>query len=1006
MALGVEQEPVAETLSGLVQNTEYTVCLRAENTTTHQFAVSLPVTFTTALPPETPEGLSASPVAATTATLSGVLNPKAKGDAGSYEFLYEQGKAGCEGESKAPEPAGAATGDQHEEVSVVLSGLVPNTEYATCLLARNEAGETIVGPAVPFTTPPLAPVVESESVYRVGSAEATFEARINPGNSRTSYHFEYGPASGSYDVSVPIPDGEIDASLTGVNVDVIATGLTPGTAYRYRVVAANALPGVVDGSGMTFTTFASVGSGSSSNCSNEQARSEQSYGLELPDCRAYEMVSPLEKNDSDATRPSEDATRASLSGEAVTYESNGVFGGAEGNGSEEVNQYVARRGPDGWSTQAITPPYVGYTIEQIGAYRAMAFTPELTEGIAIGDTRLESEALAGYHNLFVDDFSSNPVSYRVVTTKPKDTVGKEGASPEIDGVSSDLSHVVYTEGELGNEETYEWADGETSGLIVGSGIGGGAEPGEDNGGILSNDSWRSVSADGSRVFYTSPEGYLIPDRQVWVRENPMSSVEDCSVPGDACTVEVSASQRKVLDPLGPGSARFRGASVNGVHVFFTDCSKLTEDATAVADGTSTRCIPGDEVGNDLYEYDLETGVLSDLTVDDLPADPLGAQVIGVADISEDGSYVYFVTRGTLAGENAEGKQPVSGEPNLYVAHYEGGSWRTRFIVTLAAPTNNAEKESTNAEELNGRSEIAMGGDSADWSQSPPLDTVRDTPDGTHLAFLSMKALTGYDNEQAEPGECETHRTESVYLGPEGGECREVFSYDAVSQKLVCASCNPSGARPTGPSSFGEIQTYAEIELKHYTPRNFSENGERLFFDSNDALVAHDSNGRRDVYEWEQDGEGSCGQSEGCVYPISDVAGDYESFFLDADPAGQNVFFGTEDQLVPSDTDFHIDVYDARVGGGYPVSVSPPVCDNGDSCKGPEVPQPSVFGAPASSTFTGAGNVAANPTTTVKTKPKTKSVKCKKSFVKKHDKCIKKKSKKSKKSVKSARKGRK
>ncbi len=118
-------------------------------------------------------------------------------------------------------------------------------------------------------------------------------------------------------------------------------------------------------------------------------------------------------------------------------------------------------------------------------------------------------------------------------------------------------------------------------------------------------------------------------------------------------------------------------------------------------------------------------------------------------VSEDGSYVYFVAEGALtSGKNMEGKEPVSGEPNLYVAHLEGGSWTTSFIVTLAPSTGGGKGVSPQE-----------GGDSEDWNQVSPLDTVRATPDGTHLAFLSQRSLTGYDNEQAETGECEVNDPE-------------------------------------------------------------------------------------------------------------------------------------------------------------------------------------------------------------------------------------------------------
>jgi hypothetical protein len=698
---------------------------------------------------------------------------------------------------------------------------------------------------------------------------------------------------------------------------------------------------------ITFVAFAFTASAAHAQapCPNEQLRAEQPYGLRLPDCRAYEMVSPLEKDDYDATSPVFNAARVSLSGEALAWESEGSFADAEGH--QFLNQYISRRGVDGWSTQSITPPYTAYYTLTRDPYEAMAFTPELSEGVAATDVPLTSEALPEYENLYVADLTSIPLSYQLVTNgKPYGKARHQIAfsPPEAGGASTDLSHVVYTE----LEHVSEWVNGKLSLTSVtpegepmeSAEAGGGQQPGRDNIPSRDTDSWRSVSADGTRVIFTGPDtnGAETPDRQLYVREN------------GASTVEVSKSQRSSEDPAGPQSARFQGASVDGSRVFFTSCAKLTDDSTASAGHGSIRaadCFPGEpETGNDLYEYDLETGVLTDLTVDKLTVekmgDPNGAKVLGVADISENGSYVYFVAEGALTvGENAEGKEPVAEEPNLYVAHLENGSWTTRFVATLVRPTRYV-----------GGGNGQEGGDSEDWDESPALNTVRETPDGTHLAFLSTRALTDYNNTDANTGKPDT----------------EIFSYDALTEKLTCVSCNPSGAQPVGPSSWEERQEFP-FALQGYTPRNYSENGGRLFFNSDDALVPHDSNGRQDVYEWEQEGEGSCNQASGCIFPISDVAGNYESFFLDASPSGNDVFFATEDQLVPADSDFHVDVYDARVGGGFPVSVQPPSCENGDSCKGPVSPQPGVFGAPASATFSGVGNLPISPPPVLKVSPK-------------------------------------
>ncbi len=306
MALGIEQEPVSETLAGLTSNTEYTVCLVVRNSElVPAETVSAPVVFTTAIPPETPIDLKAEPITATEATLRGVLNPKEAGDAGTYEFVYrlsETSPSECQGFGETATPAELSTGVTGEPAEAEVTGLTPNTTYVLCLRAHNEAGEeSALSMPVTFTTPPLAPSITSESSTVVGATEARLEAEINPGNAETAYHFEYGTAAGSYDVSVPVVGAHIPASLTPHNVSAVATGLQPGTTYHYRVVASNALPGEADGPDQMFTTPTAQSNGSSSSCPNEQRRAEQSYGLTLPDCRAYEMVSPVETNGNDAT---------------------------------------------------------------------------------------------------------------------------------------------------------------------------------------------------------------------------------------------------------------------------------------------------------------------------------------------------------------------------------------------------------------------------------------------------------------------------------------------------------------------------------------------------------------------------------------------------------------------------------------------------------------------------------------------------------------------------------
>ncbi len=714
-----------------------------------------------------------------------------------------------------------------------------------------------------------------------------------------------------------------------------------------------------------------------------------------------------------------------------------------------VSRYLSRRESTGWSTENITPPYRTFLPQTSTPFQELLFTPTLSMGVLkIRFTSLvegESGDPAAYINIYRADTEAG--SYQRVTdvTPPETEIRPYEGGPTTDpsvpnpaGTSMDLAHVVFqqaaslTEGAASRRgHVYEWGGGGLS--LVDVPPEGGTLEGEDVVGAPGffidppaedGNPWRAVSADGSRVFFTGGEkqnpGQIEPALgQLYLRENPEqppANESDCSVPGDACTIEVSASQRTnakgepELDPDGVKPAYFRDASADGSRVFFTSRSELTGDANTG---------PVDNAAN-LYVCETvevahtQTCRLSDLTPDANPEDPDGAAVLGLVDASEDGSYVYFVANGVLSkapngeGEAAspgdckvEAKEAPVGEPkcNLYVEHYDGVAWEApRFVAALAGGDYQG-----GAQEVNGDEQDWVGYEHEEAENpsykdfGPGRHEARVPPDGTLLAFESERSLTKFDNERAEPGECESGGGAGE-RGGETGRCREVYLYDALTGKLVCASCDRSlssgivPARAVGPAELGGHEEDSEGDAFEqfsgfYLPRNLSEDGGRLFFQSPDPLVPGDSNGLLDVYEWEQDGFGTCRQEDGCVLPISDVTGGHESHFMDASASGEDVFIATADQLLPSDTDTRVDVYDVRVDGGFPVTVAAPVCDNADSCKPPASPQPtSVFGAPPSATFSGPGDLVSlvSPVVVVKPKPKPK---CKKGFTKKHSKCV-------------------
>ncbi len=805
-----------------------------------------------------------------------------------------------------------------------------------------------------------APVIVEASVLDASSSEVTFQGQINPGELSTTYSFEYGLTT-AYGASVPVPAGVAGAGANVATIEAQASGLSPGAEYHYRLVASNGL-GTVRGEDHTFTT--------------QQSGGEPS----LPDNRAWEMVSPPQKQGAAVEPPpgggEGGVVQAAANGDAVTYFSTTPIVEDPANNDQFLAQVLSRRGAEGgWSSEDIATPNatpVGASIGEGKEYRF--FTPDLSEAL-VEQFNLDTEPpplspeVTERTDYIRDDLSG---SYLPLVTPANTPPGTKIARPLESGefpfespfllrtfidATPDLSHVVLASHEaltpgakkVGGQwgSLYEWTAGKLALVSV--------LPDEEqdlNGetflGSQSRNMRNAISNDGVRVIWSDEEG---SEKPLYMRNMTTGK-----------TGELDLAQ-KIGEPS-EHRAVFQVASTDGSRVFFTDDQKLTADSTAAPN----------EQEDDLYVCEVaeEAGRprcdLKDLTGGG--TEPAGVQAGAqhvVLGASEDGSYVYFVAKGKLTtAQNEAGEEAVAGGYNLYMEHYDTRTreWSRVFVATLS------------------------GEDVNDWggsysSYSLVEMTSRVSPNGEFLAFMSDRSLTGYDSRDAVSEAAD----------------EEVFLYDANSNRLVCASCNPSGARPHGildegrEGGSGYLMDYGDVwsdrwlsasipswggfalERSTYQSR-FLSNAGRLFFDSADPLVPEATNGTADVYEYEPAGVGSCAEagdtfsarSGGCVGLISSGGSRDESGFLDAGAAGpggeegEDVFFMTDAQLVGEDTDHSYDVYDAHVCSTAspclaPSPALPPTCATTTACEPPPTPQPSVFGAPSSETFYGAGNRA-------------------------------------------------
>jgi hypothetical protein len=938
--------------------------------------------------PGTPTVDPATGVGTTTAELSGSVDP----NSGVVAYQFE---VSSDGVSFSAVGRRYLSGSGSSSVSVTATGLAPNTIYQVRLRATKQTGlntsVTVVSPEALFKTDAAPPTAVTLPATARRATSAELQATVNPNGSATTYRFEYGPTS-NYGRSVPVPPASIGAGTADQQVALQVGSLNPGTVYHYRVVAQNAY-GVANGSDSVFSTRAPAAPGGrgyelvsppdkvsgrgvgvhlegdgAASAPGFGARSGERYvaasssGSPILDCPfEYANTSVLSERVSDSLGwASKCATNRREFGHAALRLASLRAS------SDNLNLFVW--GSNGSHISVF--PEVG-DFPQTYAVPTLSDWGESWEVFGPTDT---SQA-AGVDGAFVDPGVVSADGSHVVLSSglrglsgPSDPtldmpapVNGHPAATYIDDVSAGLSDSFPGEGirtpvgicDAGTElpsrmdagggtfkaaarscpPPVEYAPGQfRDGALVdpkGASIGSVPE--------RSENTQNTISEDGSRVFFMSPDPAGAPvactgtaattscPPQLYVRQRN----------SDGSVVTRWISQSEVSQDNGAAAdqdaslmarVRFEAATPDGDKVFFRTTAPLTADdpngvpGAAPAGGVTTGTPSA--ASADLFMYDLPDGPDADPADGDLvriSRGPTGQADVNVSPglasgstraVSADGGRVYFITSAPLAGvasptdgtTTSPGGTPSSSPTNLYLYDSTGAGPQWRFIARLVGG-GNAGACATTSEALSGlnpqlrfvQATNAMG--VVDGGSC-----VRVSSDGGLLTFWTGTSLVANDPDD---------------------QAFDVYAYDADADELVRVSSPQDGeggrylCAPDGGvwcNGDGGIDAGALVRLG-LVSEPASATDKTAFFQSRSRLVASDSDDEYDVYAWHN----------GDLELLSpDTA--YPAYYTGNSADGEDVFVMTRQALTWQDTDGAMDIYDVRIGGGVPQPPSPVVCE--------------------------------------------------------------------------------
>jgi hypothetical protein len=782
-----------------------------------------------------------------------------------------------------------------------------------------ELGVRVTGPAGgPYTvlfTGPEAEKVQPQiacdgSALTGGTAPTCTATTTQPGGEAYDTHarFEYVSqqqfAQTAWAAAGETPSEDLGTGDTTKFLGADLPTLTPGETYRYRIAATNtSSPLVVHGTEQALTVPDPTVE-PQPPCPNQALRTGPSANL--PDCRAYEQLTPLDKGATqelfnyggsvgiEGALPAEDGNHLMYASAFVKWGSGPAAG--------QSPYFFSRDSAAGWQTTAATAQ------PEAGIFPSFPklFDPALTQlGFEAGwrtSAKNESPTV---------EFKAGPPGgpYTTVASVPRKQVGSS-ANGWV-AASADFSKLVLaledrklidpqkSTGTKAGSDLYEYSQGRLRQLNV-TGPAPGTTIGTCGATLAhapagSQSSRQALSADGSRVFFQAvPTGLPCSEpTHLYMRIDGAAA--------DAQTLDIGPYRFVAADS--PGTQLLLEKSLGETHEFFL---YHTESASSE------------------FLFSESKNEQPRLTV------------------SADLSTVYLISRQQLTPEAPALSAELGGSrANLY--RYDiAAKAPLRFIAQVGHPR-----------------------------LSEPIHSISSSPDGRYLYFQTgiLGGLPG--GGQWLPA---TH-------GSPEGQTFQVYRYDSAENVVQCVSCaSPFDPEPRTSALFTESNSGGVASTVQPIPATTiaSANGDYVFFDTASALLPADVDGEiapegaavnggehgssayslsSDVYQWRRPGLDGCTDPQGCLSLITSGRGGFLNILLGTTDSGRDVFFSTNESLLPRDNDTAADIYDARVGGGFPEPTFPVQCE-GDACSHP-VPAPNDP-TPSSEQFHGAGNLTECP----------------------------------------------